>query len=244
MGGHGGDKAGRGPAATILAMGTLYLVRHGQASFGADNYDQLSPLGFQQCERLGEYLRERGLRFEAVITGTLQRHLQSHEALARGLQATHEALRLPGLNEYDSHAVLAAVHDGPLSSLGKPTTPEGYKQHFRLLRQGLARWMAGEVQPVGMPSYAQFAAGVTGALDHVRQSHSGNVLLVSSGGPISTAVALVLGAPASTSIELNMQLRNSALCEFSFNPKRHVLVGYNALPHLDSPAHRSWITYT
>ncbi len=26
-------------------MGHLYLVRHGQASFGADDYDQLSDLG-------------------------------------------------------------------------------------------------------------------------------------------------------------------------------------------------------
>ena len=55
-------------------MGTLYLVRHGQASFGADNYDQLSPLGWQQSRRLGQYFKERGYQFEAVITGTLQRH--------------------------------------------------------------------------------------------------------------------------------------------------------------------------
>ncbi|MEK8052418.1 histidine phosphatase family protein [Ideonella sp. DXS22W] len=222
-------------------MGTLYLVRHGQASFGADNYDQLSPLGERQCERLGEYLRARGQRFEAVITGTLQRHLQSHDALARGLGQQHEALRLPDLNEYDSHAVLATVHEGPL---GKPTTPEAYKHHFRLLRQGLAGWMAGALQPEGMPTYADFAAGVQAALDHVRSQHRGDVLIVSSGGPISTAVGLVLGTPAETGIDLNMQLRNSAICEFSFNPKRHVLVAYNALPHLDSPEHRDWVTYT
>lgn len=223
-------------------MGTLYLVRHGQASFGADNYDQLSPLGDRQCERLGEYLRQRGLRFDAVMTGTLQRHLQSHEALARGLQVpVGEPVRWPGLNEYDSHAVLATVHDGPLD---KPTTPEAYKHHFRLLRQGLARWMAGEVQPAGMPTYADFSAGVQAALDHVRQNLSGDVLIVSSGGPISTAVGLVLGAPAVSGIDLNMQLRNSAITEFSFTPKRHVLVSYNALPHLDSDEHRSWVTYT
>jgi len=45
-------------------MGTLYLVRHGQASFGADNYDVLSPLGHRQAERLGQYLKERGIDFE------------------------------------------------------------------------------------------------------------------------------------------------------------------------------------
>ncbi|MDZ4123020.1 MAG: phosphoglycerate mutase family protein, partial [Hydrogenophaga sp.] len=51
-------------------MGTLYLVRHGQASFGADDYDQLSEMGQRQSRRLGEYWAERGVGFDAVITGT------------------------------------------------------------------------------------------------------------------------------------------------------------------------------
>ena len=54
-------------------MGTLYLVRHGQASFGADDYDQLSKLGVQQSQRLGEYWRARGMRFDAVLMGSLDR---------------------------------------------------------------------------------------------------------------------------------------------------------------------------
>mgnify|MGYP006207489193 FL=1 len=58
-------------------MGTLYLVRHGQASFGADDYDQLSERGQAQSQRLGAYWRERGLRFDAVYTGTLRRHAQT-----------------------------------------------------------------------------------------------------------------------------------------------------------------------
>jgi broad specificity phosphatase PhoE len=51
-------------------MGHLYLVRHGQASLGAADYDQLSPLGQQQSLRLGEHWQAQGLRFDAVITGT------------------------------------------------------------------------------------------------------------------------------------------------------------------------------
>ena len=67
-------------------MGTLYLVRHGQASFGAEDYDQLSALGRQQAVRLGEHWRARGLGFDAVITGTLRRHTQTLEGIAEGLQ--------------------------------------------------------------------------------------------------------------------------------------------------------------
>ena len=222
-------------------MGTLYLVRHGQASFGADDYDQLSGLGHRQCVRLGEYFRDRGRRFDAVLTGTLKRHAQSLAGIAGGMQWTPETLVWPGLDEYDSHAVIAAVHPQPLA---RPDTPEMYRHHFRLLRDGLTRWMAGSVAPVGMPSYADFVAGVNGALDHVRRTHDGEVLIVSSGGPISTAVGQVLGTSAQTTIELNLRIRNSALTEFTYTPKRHMLVSYNHLPHLDHPARRGWETYS
>ena len=69
------------------------------------------------------------------------------------------------------------------------------------------------------------------------------MLIVSSGGPIATAVAHILDAPAATSIELNLRIRNTAVTEFAFNPKRHQLVTYNTLPHLDAAAFRDWVTY-
>ena len=84
---------------------------------------------------------------------------------------------------------------------------------------------------------------MTSALDHVRAAHTGNVLLVSSGGPIATAVGHVLGTSPETTIELNLRIRNSSVTEFAFTPKRHMLVTYNTLPHLDTPGHTDWITY-
>ncbi len=251
-------------------MATLYLVRHGQASFGADDYDQLSDLGRRQSLCLGQYLRERhgdALRFDTVLTGTLRRQVGTWQGIAEGggfevgpsragppeaasapsggsadmpVRSVGGHILWPGLNEYDSHAVIHAIHPDPLP---RPDTPELYRQHFRLLRQGLAAWMDGRVQPAGMLSYADFRAGVVGALDHVRQHCQGDVLIVSSGGPIATAVAHILQAPAATSIELNLRIRNTAVTEFQFNPKRHQLLTYNTLPHLDGPAYRDWVTY-
>lgn len=222
-------------------MGRLFLVRHGQASFGAANYDQLSPMGHRQCVRLGEYFHERGFAFEAVLTGTLQRHAQSYAAIAEGMQVQQVPLLWPGLNEYDSHAVIATVHPQPLK---KPDSPEMVRHHFRLLRDGLQKWMAGEAQPAGMPSYAEFVAGVSGALDHVRTRCSGDVLIVSSGGPISTAVGLLLNTPPETTIELNLRIRNSSVTELVYTPKRHALVTYNTLPHLDGASFSDWVTHT
>lgn len=224
-------------------MGTLYLVRHGQASFGADDYDRLSELGRRQCVRLGEWFGRKGVVFEAALVGTLRRQIESLQAIDEGLGARPpiEPLSWPGLNEYDSHAVIRTVHPQPLA---RPTNADEVRQHFRLLREGLGRWMAGTAQPEGMPTYAEFAAGVRAALDHVRARHAGDVLLVASGGPISTAVGLVLGLAPEATIALNLRIRNSAVTEFVYDPKRHHLLTYNTLPHLDDASHADWITYT
>ena len=225
-------------------MGTLYLVRHGQASFGEDDYDRLSPLGHRQAQRLGEYLRQRfareGVQIDTVLMGSRTRHRETWEGIAQGAGWSHEPQVWPGLNEYDSHALLEAIHPEPLA---KPDTPELYRHHFRLLRDALKAWMDGRIAPKGMPVYSDFVAGIEQALDHVRQHCAGNALIVSSGGPISTAVGRVLGPPAETTLELNLRIRNTALTEFAFNPKRHMLVTYNTLPHLDSAEHKDWVTY-
>jgi broad specificity phosphatase PhoE len=222
-------------------MGQLLLVRHGQASFGADDYDQLSALGQKQSIRLGEYWQQMAaeqagaepLKFDAVFMGSLKRHRQTWEGIAQGAHLNNAPEVWPELNEYDSHALIETIHPEPLA---KPDTPELYKHHFRLLRTALQKWMAGETQPKGMTSYAEFAAGIQAVLKHVREKHQGRVL-------ISTAVGQVLQAPAETSIELNLRIRNTALTEFVFSPSRHMLLSYNNLPHLDHAAHRSWITF-
>lgn len=222
-------------------MGTLYLVRHGQASFGADDYDNLSTLGRQQSVRLGEYWRAKGMTFDAVLVGTLKRQAQTLDGVLEGLGTSATPVQWPGLNEYDSAAVIATIHPEPLQ---KPDTPELYRHHFRLLRDALTQWMNGVTSPKGMPSYVEFQKGVTSALDHVRTQYAGNVLMVSSGGPISTAVGHVLGTTPETTIELNLRIRNASITEFSFTPKRHMLVTYNTLPHFDHADHASWVTYS
>ncbi len=221
-------------------MGTLYLVRHGQASFGADNYDQLSARGLQQSVRLGEYFTHKNIQFEAALTGTLQRQIQTFAGICQGAGLEPQALSFAGLNEYDSAAVIAAIHPHELE---KPDTPALYRHHFRLLRDGLTQWMNGVVSPRGMPTYRQFVADIVGALDHVRKSFEGNVLLVSSGGPIATAVGQVLGTTPETTIEMNLRIRNSAVTEFVFNPKRYSLLTFNTLPHLDAAQYADWVTY-
>jgi len=221
-------------------MSTLYLVRHAQASFGADNYDQLSELGMRQSLQLGRYFASKGMTFDAVLTGTLKRHAQTLNGIADGLQAQLPATPWPGLNEYDSKAVIAAIHPEPLA---RATTPELYRHHFRLLRQGLIAWMTGRAQPAGLPTWKDFQLGVVDALTSVRQSGAENVLLVSSGGPIACAIGHVLATPPEATVELNMRLRNTAVSELTFTPRHFALNTYNTLAHLEALELNGWITH-
>jgi broad specificity phosphatase PhoE len=222
-------------------MGTVTLVRHGQASFGAADYDQLSELGTRQCEALGEYFAERGRSFDLVLTGTLKRHTQSLAAMASRLPGLPEARAVVSLNEYDAEGLARAV----AGDRGPVHMRDGdRREHFRLLREGLDRWMRGELSVPGMPDWAAFRDGVAGVLDELRTSGADQVLIVSSGGPIATALAQVLEAPSAAVVALNLQLRNSALSELNVTRSRHWLTGYNALPHLDHPQRSGWVTFS
>ena len=231
-------------------MGTVHLVRHGQASFGAADYDQLSPLGERQCEALGAHWRQQGRRFDVIYIGSLRRHRQSMQAIARGHAGSPEAATAgpwsepvvwPGLNEYDFEALVRALHPGPLPAA---RDPEAVKQHFRVLRDALLAWMGGHTRPEGLPTHAEFVQGVVSALDDIRSRHAGrSVLVVSSGGPIAHAVGHVLDVPPASVVELNLRIRNSAVTEFAFTPRRHSLVSFNGLPHLEDPSRSDWVTH-
>lgn len=221
-------------------MATLYLVRHGQASFGADDYDQLSDLGQRQSVQLGRYFASKNIHFDAVLSGTLRRHTQTLAGVSDGMGLPLSAMHWPGLNEYNSEAVIAAVHPEPLD---RTPSDDNYRQHFRLLRTGLVQWMLGHTQPQGLPSWKTFSQQVIEVFDHVRQSQFERVLLISSGGPIACAVSHVLQTPPEATVELNMRLRNSAVTEFTFTPKRYALQTYNTLYHLDAPEFADSITH-
>ena len=102
-------------------MAQFHLIRHGQASFGAANYDKLSQLGHQQARWLGEYYRVRGETFDALVTGDLVRHVETGEGIQEGLGSSLAADLQPGLNEFDFHSIV----DAYLSAHPEEVPPEG-----------------------------------------------------------------------------------------------------------------------
>ena len=226
----------------------IYVVRHGQAAFGTDHYDRLTEIGFAQARLLGAYFGRRKLRFDAVFTGTLRRQVETAQSIAEGHPEIGEPFQLetfPGLDEYKPEAVLMAFTGSvpPPAIAAARRDPVVVRDHFRVLREALLAWAEGRTTPQDMPAWPAFQEGAVGALVEARQRFpGGNVLIVSSGGPIAAIVAGVLNAPPATAVELNLRIRNSSLTEFAATPRRHHLISFNGLPHLDTGA-ESLTTY-
>lgn len=224
-------------------MSELYLIRHGQASFGSANYDRLSDLGYQQSVWLGEYFRERDIHPDRLLLGSLERHRQTAEGICEGLGRTLDLEIHEGFNELDFHQLTE------LYSLQNPSLPAidatDIKQFFGRLRPAMQSWISGELQQPP-ESWQQFCQRVNDALDRARDGGANRqiVLAVSSGGAIATALMQLMGFGGDTMIDINLQARNTGFTHCFFNAKKTYVTGFNAIPHLDQLERRAQITST
>ncbi|MDT8841392.1 histidine phosphatase family protein [Paraburkholderia fungorum] len=227
-------------------MAELYLVRHGQASFGAENYDELSSSGRIQSRWLGEYFAQANVQFDRVVMGTMQRHRQTADGILAAMGGQQvEIVQDAGLNEYDFAALFAALgEEGSPTGLPAGLSATGSKKDFyKGLRQVLQLW-ADDRLPGRMPeTWHQFQTRVQRARIDVQRAGGSRVLVVSSGGPIAVTAQQVLQAPAATAIALNLQIRNSSICQYVFNHDAMSLVSFNSVPHLEHAERREFVTY-
>ncbi|WP_248556349.1 histidine phosphatase family protein [Paraburkholderia terrae] len=223
-------------------MAELYLVRHGQASLGADDYDQLSDVGEQQGIWLGEYFAQRDIAFDRVMTGTLRRHAQTLDAIRRGLGVQRIDCEIhPGLDEYDFHALFRALGDEH-SALAERAT-RSPRDFFKALREVLQLWTEGALDGRAPETWVAFQQRVAEARAAIQQGSGQRVLVVSSGGVIAALTQQVLQALAATAIALNMQIRNSSVSHYFFNRDTLHLSSFNGIGHLDDPQRRAFQTY-
>lgn len=223
-------------------MAQLFLVRHGQASFGAANYDQLSDLGRQQARWLGEYFKGRDLTFKRVLTGTLSRQQDTaREILSAMGAATNQTDVHAGLDEYSAEPLYAA-HTGGADPLAHQKSD--YRGYWRTFKAAMHAWAAGDLD--GVPeTWEAFGERTSAALQAASADlkREDAVLVVSSGGAICRAVAAILGCPGETAVEMNLQFRNAGFCELITGSDTMRLLSFNSVPHLDTPERRASITF-
>ncbi|MFX1766905.1 histidine phosphatase family protein [Paraburkholderia sp. A1RI-2L] len=223
-------------------MAELFLIRHGQASLGADDYDCLSASGEQQSRWLGEHFARDGVQFDCIMSGTLRRHAQTLDAIRHampGLPAGCEAHA--GLNEYDFYALFTALPDEHrhLADAAKHDS----REFFKALRKVLHLWTEGALDGRVPETWSAFQQRVANARAAIQQSGAQRVLVVTSGGVIGAFVQQILQAPAAMAIALNMQILNSSVTHCYFNREALQLSSFNGLAHLDDPQRHAFRTY-
>ena len=229
-------------------MGIVNLVRHAQASFGADDYDQLSPLGLRQARLLGEWLRERGDRPARIVSGPLRRHRQTAEACLGALGVAAPIEVVDDLREID-HVEILARHDARCadaaamrSILATEADPE---RAFQTLFAGaLQRWIGGTHDDYA-ESWAQFRQRCRAALAHVLAlaGPGDSVWVFTSGGPIAAILQHVLEVPDARLLDLTGSLVNSGVTRLHRHGDRARLDEYNTRAHLERHADPTLVTY-
>lgn len=215
-------------------MGTIIFVRHGQASFGTDDYDRLSPLGHRQAAWLAEYFDQNGLSFDRLICGDLRRHRETIAPICDryGMEPGVDAR----LNEFDYDALADRYH------MTSPLDPATSREEFlRLLPEIFLAWENDQLSGA-TEAYSQFQMRVDDAVDEALQIGK-SVLIVSSGGPIATTLRRVMSLSNRSTSDLLLNIHNSSFHRFEFEAGRLRLSQFNASPHLDQPERAEAKTY-
>jgi broad specificity phosphatase PhoE len=229
-------------------MSTIYLVRHGQASFGTDNYDQLSATGREQVRQLGKYFAESGERIDRIYTGSLRRQTETAEIIAESLSGAPLAIE-SAFNEYDSdlilHTFAKSLTPEQLAEAGWPELRTDRRKFQFFLERAARAWVEAQIEAEDMTPWRSFHGRIAAAIENIMRTEgrSKTLIVSTSGGVIGTIVANVMGLSNHTGIELNWAVHNASITRLIYSADKVSLSMFNGLPHLDRAEMRHLITY-
>jgi broad specificity phosphatase PhoE len=234
-------------------MGTLFLVRHAQASFLEKNYDKLSERGEAQARLLGEYWAQRNIVFDRVCVGPRIRQQDTIKLMSAASEKAGvkfpEPLVLAEFDEYQGEAVLERSLPGLLeadqgirdlhaafqSSSGSAARRATFQKLFAAV---IGRWVDGGISPPGVETWLEFCSRVNfGRAKFLSAGGRGEqVAIVTSGGPIAVAMQHALDLSPQHTLQVSWMSRNSSWSEFLYAGDRFTLSAFNTHPHLDDAA--------
>ena len=215
-------------------MATIYLIRHGQASFGSDDYDQLSQLGIRQAEVTGEYFKESGIFFDAAYSGDLKRQIDTSQlvlasqpaAFSTNIDSRFNEIRNDEQLEYLLPEIVKARPDiASLVDRGLVSS----KDYQKAIDAVFNFWVSDECKHPEIQSWHDYSAGVRDALsDVVKNQGSGKTIAVfTSGGTIATIVGQVLGLSGKQTYPFYEPMFNCAVTQLFYNQERISLSYFN-----------------
>jgi broad specificity phosphatase PhoE len=233
-------------------MSEIYFIRHGQASFMAQDYDRLSPLGIRQADIVADHLIDRKIHFDVIYSGHMKRQRDTANPLCSryrqsGTDDIQQPIILPAFNEYDARALIAArvciaEGDDVLSDDDLLRIRQDRNAFQAYFTQTVYGWLDGRYdgQPDVEP-WSDFRSRVGKGVEDImtRNGRGGRVAVFTSGGPISVAVQIALGLSHRKTVELSWQIMNASITIIKYNSAGMVLSVFNNTTPLrmaDDPA--------
>ena len=233
-------------------MVELYLIRHGQASFGQPAYDRLSPVGERQAKLLGRYFQNNGYRFDAVYSGALRRHMQTATIAMRQMDDDHASKIIidKDFNEMDSsdqmmNRLFAVIQgDATLSEqLEHIHTDHGAIGRIFDIAEKM------DVLPAEVETRIEVARQFRTRIARTIESLVGKVgdqtkvAVFTSAGPTAAALRQTLDISREQTIRLGWELRNTSITVLRHHQDRLWLVVFNCVAHLEAQNDPALITY-
>jgi len=234
-------------------MSLLFLIRHGQASFGADNYDSLSATGARQSELLADYFSSSGLVFDLAFSGSMQRQQDTAGIVisrAPGSFRLAEPEVLPELDEHDSSNILRSQLPGILEE--DPSLSEKVKLFFEdreafnsLFTRAMRRWVSGEHDVPGVETFREFNARAGSGLEKIleKAGEGERIAVFTSGGVIAAIVQLALALPDEKAMRLPWWTRNASVSVARHSGGNIDLLAFNSTAHLEMEGTPELLTY-
>ena len=234
-------------------MRNLYLIRHGQASYGTEDYDRLSALGARQSQLLGEWFQRCGIEVHQVVAGALKRHVQTAEAFFTGYSGAEQAKdwsarihRDPNFNEVDQVDMLNPTHADRPGPLKNGTAHMTFDEFRAQLTPAYYRWASGKFDHEYRQPFAHFndccKSAVACAVE--RAGPQQTVVGFTSGGTIAMILRQVLPLGDEATSSLMWVIKNTSVTHLAWDGKRFDLRLFNSTAHLDHHGDASLVTLT
>ena len=220
-------------------MANLLIILHGQASFGADNYDQLSPLGQRQADLTGEFLRQMGTRFSAAYSGDLSRQRETGQRVLDQLEDAPDLVIDPRFNEVQTDEQIDVmmpilIERAPRFADLVAAMDTDTKSFQKIIETVFNYWVSPECDVGGIQSWADYSGGVVSAFEGAMASaQSGtDTVVFTSGGTIATMVGHVLRLTSDRVYEFYEPVFNCSITRIIFNSRKCSLSTFNDVGHL------------
>jgi broad specificity phosphatase PhoE len=221
-------------------MASIYVIRHGQASFGAADYDKLSELGCRQAEVLGHYLRECNIHFDAVYSGDLQRQLKTCKLAIASQPAPVEHHIDPRFNEVRNDEQLEVLVPEVIKTNAaiRDLMDEGLsasKDYQKVIEAVFNHWVSPQCDASGIQSWEEYSRDVHAALAAViaAQGSGKTIGIFTSGGTIATLVSHVLGLGGEHTYAFYEPVINCSVTRLFYSSSKVSLSYFNDHSYLD-----------